>query len=163
MFTIIDMYMCWRMAIDHLPMNWFTPDCRKCEASGEYCKFNNNTTRSSSNLIRNDTSTMCFPIPAPPPTVRGHRTSIKSVLSKPKGNTKPGKKLLTYNVSKLLNFICIWDITCFKSLIWFGYIFRHAGIVPSALFVALVLAGVLYYVIRSRQLKKEDRSQWWSI
>lgn len=102
---------------DHLPMNWFTPDCRKCEASGEYCKFNNNTTRSSSNLIRNDTSTMCFPIPAPPPTVRGHRTSIKSVLSKPKGNTKPGKKLLTYNVSKLLNFICIWDITCFKSLI----------------------------------------------
>ncbi|WOH06678.1 hypothetical protein DCAR_0626106 [Daucus carota subsp. sativus] len=89
---------------DQLRMNWFTPNCRKCEASGEYCKFSNNTSSSSSsNLIRNGTSTVCFPIPAPPPAVR--------------------------------------------------------GIVPSALFIALVLAGVLYYVIRSRHLKEEDRQR----
>ncbi|KAL8095761.1 hypothetical protein AgCh_036943 [Apium graveolens] len=99
---------------DQIHINWFSPNCRKCEASGEYCKFSNDTTSSSSsNLNRNDTSTICFPIPAPPPA--GRRESIKSVFSKPK------------------------------------------GIVPSALFIALVLAGVLYYVIRSRQLKKEDR------
>lgn len=62
---------------DQLQINWVTPNCRKCEASGEYCKFNNDTTSSSSsNLIRNDTSTICFPIPAPPPIVRGMKAII---------------------------------------------------------------------------------------
>lgn len=62
---------------DQLYVNWFTPNCRKCEARGKYCKFSNDTTgSSSSNFIRNDTSTICFPIPAPPPKVRGMKAII---------------------------------------------------------------------------------------
>ncbi|KAK1352171.1 hypothetical protein POM88_053675 [Heracleum sosnowskyi] len=50
--------------------SWSTPNCRKCEAKGEYCKLMNNET--SSNVKTADHSTICFP--------RGrHQSSIKPI------------------------------------------------------------------------------------